>query len=126
MLKDLVPTDADDLDRRKQLARLLLEKRAVRRGGEVRPAGDRDRRPRCGGAEGAGDALLGQKQADAAIEAYQTALQIDDKSDDARLGLGRAYLVIGDKQRAEAEIGKVLARDPNNPEAKRLRKRLNR
>ena len=67
-----------------------------------------------------GDALLAQRKLDAAIEVYTTALEIDDKHDPARLRLAQAYLAKGDKQRAENEVAKVIARDPDNAEAKKI------
>ena len=66
------------------------------------------------------DALLAQRKLDAAIEVYNTALEIDDKHDQARVRLAQAYLAKGDKQKAENEVAKVIARDPDNAEAKKI------
>jgi len=125
-LEQLVPTDADDLDSRRKLAQLLAEaeryteaERYARRALEIDvvdiPA-----------QQALGDALLAQRKLDSAIEAYNIALEIDDKHDPARLRLAQAYLAKGDKQKAENEIAKVIARDPDNAEAKKIQAEINR
>ncbi|HEV3256806.1 MAG TPA: tetratricopeptide repeat protein [Gemmataceae bacterium] len=125
VLKELVPTDADDLDSRKRLARLLEDtgrhaeaEQYARQGLEIDVLD-------VGVQKVLGDALLGQKKFAAAIEAYRAALEIDDKADETRLKLAEAYLGHGDKQRAAAEVARVEAGDPDNAEAKRLRGLLN-
>ncbi|HEV3203423.1 MAG TPA: tetratricopeptide repeat protein, partial [Gemmataceae bacterium] len=124
ILKDLVPTNADDIDSRKQLARMLLEagrlaeaERYARQSLEIDVLDAEAQKT-------LGDALLGQKKPEPAIDAYLVVLEINDKADDARLKLARAYLDSGSKEKARAEIEKVLARDPKNEEGKRLRMEL--
>jgi len=120
ILRQLAPTDADDIDDRRRLAQLLVEaeryteaERYARQALEIdvldMPA-----------QQALGDALLAQRKLDAAIEVYSTALEIDDKHDPARLRLAQAYLAKGDKQKAENEVAKVIARDPDNTEAKKI------
>ncbi len=120
VLQDLVATDADDLAHRTQLARLLLDagrladaERYARQGLEIDVL-DADAQ------RALGDALLGQKKFGDAVEAYQTVLQIDERSDEARVKLAEAYLGKGDKDKARYEVARVLARDPANADAKRV------
>jgi tetratricopeptide (TPR) repeat protein len=126
VLKDLVPADPDDLDARKQLARLLVDaeqhgeaERYARQALEIDVLDLEAQRS-------LGDALLGQKKLDGAIEAYAGILKIDDKADAARLQLARAYMENGRNELAKAEVEKVLKRDPANEGAKRLRQEMER
>jgi len=121
VLKSLVPTNADDIASRKQLARMLLEagrfadaESYARQALEIDVLDPDAQRA-------LGDALLGEKKPEAAIDPYLVVLEINDKADDARLKLAQAYLDTGSKEKARAEIAKVLARDPNNEEGKLLR-----
>jgi tetratricopeptide (TPR) repeat protein len=124
VLKELVPTDADDLEGRRQLARLLLEakqfadaEKYARQALEIDVV-DPDAQRLLG------DALLGQKKYDGAIDAYNLILEIDDKADETRLKLAQAYLATGSKEKARAEVTKILARDPQNEEARKLLNRV--
>lgn len=120
ILRQLVPTDADDLDNRRHLAQLLVEaERYTEAERYAREALEIDVLDMTA-QQALGDALLAQRKLDAAIEVYTTALEIDDKHDPARLRLAQAYLAKGDKQKAENEIAKVIARDPDNAEAKKI------
>jgi tetratricopeptide (TPR) repeat protein len=130
LLIELAPTDADDLDVRKQLAKMLLE---------VGNAADAERYARealeidCLDADAEtymGDALARQKKYVGAIEAYQVAIasrereRAIEKADDVRLRLARAFQGKGDKQSALNEVTKVLAHDENNAKAKELKLQL--
>jgi tetratricopeptide (TPR) repeat protein len=124
VLKELVPTDADELEQRKKLTRLLLDagrpdeaERYARQALEIDVL-DADAQ------QALGEALLGQKKYEAAVETLTGVLQQNDMADDARLKLAQAYLESGQKQKADNEIAKVLLRDPDNAEAKRLQKLL--
>jgi tetratricopeptide (TPR) repeat protein len=124
VLRQLVPTDADDLDDRRRLAQLLVE-------AEHYPEAERYAREALeidvldmAAQQALGDALLGQGKLDDAIAVYTTALEMDDKHDAARVRLAQAYLAKGDKQKAENEIAKVIARDPDNAEAKKIQAQI--
>lgn len=124
VLKELAPTDADDLDTRKRLTRLLLEvgsfgeaERYARQALEIDVLDSKVQ-------QALGEALLGQKRPEAAVEALAAAVEINEMDNEARLKLAQAYLDSGQKQKADSEITKVLARDPDNEDAKRLRKAL--
>ena len=124
VLKDLAPADADDLASRKRLARLLAEtgqfpdaERYARQALEIDVLDAEAQRV-------LGDALLGQKKFAEAVEPYTTALDIDAQADDTRLKLAQAYLETGSKEKARAEVAKVLLRDADNAEAKRLQKEI--
>jgi tetratricopeptide (TPR) repeat protein len=120
ILRQLVPTDADDLDDRRRLAQLLVEaERYTEAERYARQALEIDVLD-MPSQQALGDALLAQRKLDAAIEVYNTALEMDDKHDPARLRLAQAYLAKGDKQKAENEVAKVIARDPDNAEAKKI------
>ncbi len=67
-----------------------------------------------------GEALLASDPR-AAIEAYRRALGLDREFVQARLGLARAYLALGDYDAAERQISRVLRQSPNNREAVELR-----
>ena len=123
-LKQLVPTDADDLDSRKRLAG-LLEKNGDHQGAEryAREALEIDVVD-AGVQKVLGDALLAQKKYPAALEAYRLALEINANADDARLGLAHAYLGVGDRARADEEARRVILHDPDNAAARRLHDRL--
>jgi tetratricopeptide (TPR) repeat protein len=126
ILSQLVPTDADDLDDRRKLAQLLVEaERYTEAERYARQALEIDVLD-IPGQQALGDALLAQRKLDQAIEVYNTALEIDDKHDPARVRLAQAYLAKGDKQKAENEIAKVLARDPVNAEAKKIQAEIGR
>ena len=121
VLKELVPTDADDLESRKRLAGLLEEagrhaeaEQYARQGLEIDVVDPAVQTV-------LGDALRGQNKLPAAIRAYRAALTINDKADETRLKLAQAYLEHGDRQQAAAEVARVQAGDPDNAEAKRLR-----
>jgi cellulose synthase operon protein C len=124
VLKDVIANDGDDIDSRKQLARLLLDKgRAAQAERVARQALEID----VIDAEAhrvLGDALVGQKKFREAVDVYHTALELDGRSDDARVKLATALLESGNKPQALVEVQKVLARNPENPEAKRLHERL--
>jgi tetratricopeptide (TPR) repeat protein len=120
ILRQLVPTEPDDLDNRRRLAQLLVE-------AERYPEAERYARQALEidvldmtAQQALGDALLAQRKLDQAIEVYNTALEMDEKHDPARVRLAQAYLAKGDKQKAENEIAKVIARDPDNAEAKKI------
>jgi Tfp pilus assembly protein PilF len=61
---------------------------------------------------------------------YQTVLALHDKAkaaekaDAARLKLARAYRAAGQKPQALNEVTKVLTREPDNDEARRLKAEL--
>ncbi|MBV9124883.1 MAG: tetratricopeptide repeat protein [Planctomycetes bacterium] len=124
VLKELAPLDADDLDTRKRLAGLLEAagrhaeaEQYARQALEIDVVDEEAQ-------QALGDALLAQKKYDGAREAYATILEVNDKAEEARLKLARVYLETGDKTKAAAEVQKVLAHDPDNQEAQRLRKLL--
>lgn len=130
VLKDLVLTDADDLDQRKRLARLLLDAaRFAEAEASARQALEIDvvdpEAQQC-----LGEALLAQKKYSGAVEALQIVVILYDKtmsserSDDARLKLAQAYSGDGQKQKAMQEVVRILARDPENMEAMRLKAAL--
>jgi tetratricopeptide (TPR) repeat protein len=121
VLEELIPNDADDIDARKQLARMLVAagrhadgERYAREALEINVID-------TAAQETLGDALSGQNQHHAAIEPYALVLEIDDKADDVRLKLAEAFTRTGSKEKARAEIEKVLVRDPKNAEARRLK-----
>lgn len=124
ILKELIPADADDLSSRKRLARLLADaSQFVEAEGYARQALEID----VLDAEAErllGGALLGQKKFAAAVEPLTVALEIDSRSDDTRVKLAQAYFGSGSKEKAKAEVAKVLLRDPDNAEAKRLREEI--
>ena len=72
------------------------------------------------------DALAAQKRWPQAITAYGIVLQLNSASDEARLGRAGAYLESGDRLQADLDVSSVLARDPDNVEAKKLQGRLRR
>jgi cellulose synthase operon protein C len=124
VLKDVILNDSDDIDSRKQLTRLLLDnsqapeaERVARQALEIDVIDPEAHR--C-----LGDALLGQRKFREAAAAYQESLELNDRSDAARIKLAGALSEIGDRARALAEVQKVLARDPENSEAKQLNDRL--
>jgi tetratricopeptide (TPR) repeat protein len=131
-LKELVPTDADELDQRKRLARLLL---AAGRPAEAeryaREALEIDvidaEAEQC-----LGEALLGQKQWAGAIKTLQLAMALyekakaPEKANEARLKLAFAYQGGEQKEKALSEVVQVLARDPENEAAKKLKDALSR
>jgi tetratricopeptide (TPR) repeat protein len=124
VLKELVLTDADDIDQRKQLARMLVDlgrfaegELAAHQALEIDVLDVEAQRA-------LGDAYLGLKKVDAAIATYRDVLEIDAGVDEARAKLAAAYLENGNKDKARIEVQKVLARDADNAEAKALLKRL--
>jgi tetratricopeptide (TPR) repeat protein len=124
ILEKLVPTDADDLDSRKHLARMLVDagrfaeaERYARQALEIDVL-DLDAQRVLG------DALLGQKKYEKAIDTYTMLLEINEKADGARLKLAQAYQATGSKEKARAEVEKVLARDPDNADARQLQQML--
>jgi tetratricopeptide (TPR) repeat protein len=120
ILRQLVPTDPDDLDNRRRLAQLLVEaehySEAERYAREALEIDVLD----MAAQQALGDSLLAQNKLDQAIEVFTTALEMDDKHDPARMRLAQAFLAKGDKQKAENEITKVIARNPDNAEAKKV------
>jgi tetratricopeptide (TPR) repeat protein len=124
ILEKLIPADADDLDSRKRLARMLVEAgRFVEAERYARQALEIDVLE-LDAQQALGDALLGQKKYGKAIETYTMLLEINDRVDAARLKLAQAYQATGSKEKARAEVEKVLARDPANGEAKQLQQML--
>jgi tetratricopeptide (TPR) repeat protein len=124
VLKDVIANDGDDVDSRKQLARLLVDNgraaEAERMAGQALEIDVID--PEAHRA--LGDALLRQKKFREAVDVYRTALELDGRSVDARVKLATALLESGNRPEALVEVQKVLARNPENPEAKRLHERL--
>jgi predicted Zn-dependent protease len=125
-LRDLAQADSDDIDTRKRAARLLLEmsdapgaEKFALQALEIDP-------PDPIAEELYGDALLGQRKWAEAIDAYEIVLELDSRRDAARIHMAQALLESGKKTRAAAELDRVLARDPENAEAQRLRARLDR
>jgi tetratricopeptide (TPR) repeat protein len=120
VLKELVPADADDLGSRKLVAGLYLElghlpeaESYARQALEVDFVDPEAQRT-------LGDALLGQKKYEPAIEAYATSLESNDQAADVRVQLAKAYFESGRKQEARKQLAAVLAVEPDNAEAKRL------
>lgn len=72
-----------------------------------------------------GEALLASDPR-AAILAFRRALELDREFVQARLGLARAYLALGDYDAAERQVGRVLRQSPNNREAVELRATIGR
>jgi tetratricopeptide (TPR) repeat protein len=120
-LKQLVLTDGDDMDRRKQLARLLLDmgdfNQAQKYAREAVQIDVQDPAVQ----QALADALFGQNQWGAAVPVYQLVLELEPHRDAARGRLAQALLRLGKKQEAAEEIARILAHDPENAEAKRLR-----
>lgn len=120
ILKKLVPMDADDLTLRQRLARLLLE---AGRHAEAELAAREVLEIDVTDASGnliLGDAVLALRRPQEAIEAYRVLVELDERSIPARLRLAQAYDKAGLKKEAEQELTTVLARDPNNAEARQL------
>jgi tetratricopeptide (TPR) repeat protein len=126
ILQELITRDPDDIAHRKQLARLLLE------AGRAREAETAARQaleidvldPEA--QKNLADALAAEKHWPEAIATYGIVLQLNSASDEARLGRAGAYLESGDRLRADEDISSVLARDPDNLQAKKLQDRLHR
>ncbi|GIW83011.1 MAG: hypothetical protein KatS3mg105_4818 [Gemmatales bacterium] len=126
----IVPMDADDLDSRKELARLLLEtgqpQKAVRYAWQALEIDVLD--PAVQLAYGQG--LLGVKRFADAVEPLELAATLYDRSsktaqaNDARVALARAYMGLKQKDKAIQIVVRVLARDPDHLEAKKLQKEL--
>jgi tetratricopeptide (TPR) repeat protein len=123
-LKELVATDGDDLDGRRRLARMLVHtaryaegERYARQALEIDVLDVESQRA-------LGDALMGQNKYEKAIEPYLLVLEFDDNADAARLRLAEAYLKTGSKEKARAELAKVLVRHPGDAEATRLQRML--
>ena len=57
-------------------------------------------------------------------EAYRVALELDDRSEPARVKLASALFEIGDRPQALAEVQKVLTRNPDSAEGKKLSERM--
>ncbi|MGE3806566.1 MAG: tetratricopeptide repeat protein, partial [Gemmataceae bacterium] len=130
VLKDLAPTDADDLDARRRLARLLLERNQPEQAEKyAREALEIDVLD-AEAEEMLGDAFAAQKKHAAAIEPFEVAAaqweakRRPERVDDIRLKLARAYQATGTKDKALAEITKLLERDPRNAEALAIKKEL--
>ena len=62
--------------------------------------------------------LIQQERYDAAIQHLTAALRIVPKDLNLRLSLVQAYQGAGDDKRADAELERVLAQEPQNPQAK--------
>ena len=62
--------------------------------------------------------LIQQERYDAAIQHLTAALRIVPKDLNLRLSLVQAYQGAGDDKRADAELARVLAQEPQNPQAK--------
>jgi predicted Zn-dependent protease len=125
-LRDLAQADSDDIDTRKRAARLLLEmgdspgaQKFALQALEIDPAD-------ALAEELFGDTLLGQRKWAEAVDVYEIVLELDSRRDAARIHMAQALLESGKKTRAAGEIDRVLARDPENAEAQRLRTRLDR
>lgn len=130
LLTELAPTDADDIDVRRELAKLLLalgkhaeSEKYAREAMEIDVL-DPDAQQTLG------SALAGQKKYKPACEAFQVAITVRelrreiDKADDARLKLAQAYRDNGQKKEALNEVTKILAHDENNAKAKELKVQL--
>jgi tetratricopeptide (TPR) repeat protein len=130
LLTELAPTDADDIDVRKQLAKMLLETgKAAEAEKYAREALEIDvLDPEA--EMYMGDALSKQKKFAGAIDAYQVAIAGREKerdiqkADDIRLKLARAFQGNNQKKEALNEVTKVLAHDENNAKAKELKLQL--
>jgi Tfp pilus assembly protein PilF len=73
------------------------------------------------------DAQVAGKKFTAAIEEYQTALELKVKRpDDVRVKLAGAQLGLGQRDAARATLDGVLKSDPDHPEAKALREEMDR
>lgn len=130
LLAELAPTDADDIDVRKELAKLLQDQRkyaeAERYAREALEIDVLDPEAQLT----LGEALAGQKKYPGAIEALQTAISVReqrreiDKADDARVKLAQAYRDNGQKKEAINEVTKILAHDENHARAKELKVQL--
>jgi tetratricopeptide (TPR) repeat protein len=71
--------------------------------------------PHSGSAySGLGLAQLCRGEADAAVEAYQTAIELEPFNGDHHVGLGRIYLQQGDFGKAEREMKAALEIDPKS------------
>lgn len=119
-LKKLVPNDADDLDLRKRVAKMLLEatqpaeaEKYARQALEIDVVD-------VAAQTMLADALLGQNKKEEAIETYRVVLEMDDKLDAVRLKLAKALVQVGKRKEASDEAAKVLMHDPENEEAKQL------
>jgi tetratricopeptide (TPR) repeat protein len=130
LLAELAPTDADDIDTRKELARMLLDlkkyadaEKYAREAMEIDVL-DPDAQ------QSLGSALAGQKKYKAACEAFQVAItgreqrREIDKADVIRLKLAEAYRDNGQKKEALNEVTKILAHDENHARAKELKLQL--
>ena len=62
--------------------------------------------------------LIQQERYDAAIQHLTAALRIVPKELNLRISLVHAYQGAGDDKRADAELARVLAQEPHNPQAK--------
>jgi len=63
----------------------------------------------------AGDALLADGEAAAAVEAFTEALAIDDKNVRALAGLAQAYLLVGDVDKAKGMLATIPEPDLDKP-----------
>jgi tetratricopeptide (TPR) repeat protein len=71
------------------------------------------------------DALSAQKKFAAAVEEYETSLDLKvKKPNDVKVRLARAQAALGNLDEARANVESVLKRDPEHPEAKALREEL--
>jgi cellulose synthase operon protein C len=71
------------------------------------------------------DALSAQKKYAAAIEEYQTALELKAKKpNDLKVRLAKAQLGLGQREDAKATLDGILKADPEHPEAKALREEM--
>lgn len=54
------------------------------------------------------------------IESYKTAMNIDNDDTQPKIGIGRNYIAMGEKEKAKAILTSILAQDSDNPEARAL------
>jgi tetratricopeptide (TPR) repeat protein len=130
LLAELAPTDADDIDVRKEAAQLYLDlSKPVEAERFAREALEIDVLDPVA-QQALAEALAGQKKYKPAIEAFLVAITAREqkreivKADDARLKLAHAYRDNGQKKEALIEVIKVLAHDENNARAKALKAEL--
>ena len=70
------------------------------------------------------DFLIATPKAASAAEAYQTALLIDPKDNDVRLGLAKAQIAAKQPAKARGTLEELLKHDPEHKGAKELQKSL--
>jgi predicted Zn-dependent protease len=119
-LEQLAERDADEFTFRKKLAQMALEAEnyatAARWAKEATQVDVMD----VDVHEMHARALLGDNKPERAIEAYQTALLIDPKDNDLRLGLAKAQIAAKQPDKARATLEELLKLDSKYAEAKEL------